>query len=91
MKPTLVRALRIAALFTGASALLWFRFASGTFRETEVDRVIAWAFLPIALLFGLGAGAMEVSGSGAVSRRDSFWALSGALLGFSILRLAGLT
>lgn len=89
MNRKILRGLRMAAIFAAVFGLLLLRFAAGLVRETEADRAVPWAFLTIAVLLGAGAWAMEMSGSGTSARRDSFWGLFAALLGFSILKLAG--
>lgn len=90
MSPKIMRAVRMIAVFLAVFAVMVLRFTSGLVRGTEADRAAPWAFLTIATLIGVGAWAMEVSGSGTAGRRDSFWGLAAALLGFSILKLAGL-
>ena len=87
---SIVRAIRMAAIFVAIFGVLFLRFAAGIVRETEADRAVPWAALAVALLVGVGAWAMEVTGSATPARRDFFWALTTALVGFSILRLAGL-
>jgi hypothetical protein len=80
------RVMRIGATFAGAWALLYLRFAAGLFSGTEVDPMVHWALLPIALLIGAANAAMEVNGSASVPRRDALWGLCGALTSFAILR-----
>jgi hypothetical protein len=87
VSPNLVRASRIIATFAVIFGVLYLRFASGIIRGTEVDRVVPWAFLVVSLLFGTGAWAMEVTGSGPLGRRDQLWGMTAALSSFAVLRL----
>ena len=82
------RILRIGGTLTAAWAVLYVRFTAGVFPPTEVDPVVHWALLPIALLVGVANAAMEVNESASVPRRDALWGLSGALASFGILHLA---
>ena len=81
------RVLRIAGTLAAAWALLYLRFSAGLFPPTEVDPLVHWALLPIALLLGVANGAMEANGVGSVPRRDALWGLVGALASFGILHL----
>jgi len=80
-----VRALRIFAMFAAAWTVLYVRFSAGVFEGTEVDSVVHWALLPIALLLAAANAAMEVNRSSSVGRRDALWGLSSALATFAIL------
>jgi hypothetical protein len=82
------RVLRIGGTLAAAWALLFLRFSAGVFPKTEVDPMIHWALLPIAVILGLANAAMEVNGSGSVRRRDAIWGLATALASFGILHLA---
>lgn len=79
------RIVRIAGTLAAAWAFLYVRFSSGVFPTTEVDPVVHWALLPIALLIAVANGAAEVNRSGSVTQRDVLWGLSGALVSFAIL------
>lgn len=79
------RVLRIAGTFAAAGALLYLRFSAGLFPSTEVDPMVHWALLPIALLLVLANAAMEANRAGSVPRRDAIWGLAAALASFGIL------
>ncbi|HSD09349.1 MAG TPA: hypothetical protein VLF14_00065 [Candidatus Binatia bacterium] len=79
------RVLRIAGAFAAAWAFLYLRFSAGLFPTTEVDPMVHWALLPIAVLLGLANAAMEANGAGSVHRRDAIWGLATALASFGIL------
>jgi hypothetical protein len=81
------RALRIGAIVAGMLAVLWIRFSSGVFPENEVSPVLHWGLLPIAFLLGLTAVALEVNASASVTRRDTLFGISAALIAFCVLRL----
>ncbi len=81
------RILRIGGTLAAAWSVLYVRFTAGIFPPTEVDPVVHWALLPIALLLGVANWAMEVNESASVPRRDTLWGLSGALASFGILHL----
>lgn len=79
------RALRIAGVFATAWTVLYLRFSAGLFTPTEVDPMVHWALLPIALLIGVATAAMEVNRSASVPRRDTMFGLSSALASFAVL------
>jgi hypothetical protein len=82
------RILRIGGTLAAAWTVLYLRFTAGIFPPTEVDPVVHWALLPIALLVGVANAAMEVNESASVPRRDTLWGLSAALASFGILHWA---
>jgi len=82
------RIARIGATFATAWAVLYFRFTAGIFPTTEIDPLVHWALLPIALLVAVANWAMEVNASASVPRRDGLWGLSAALASFGILHWA---
>jgi hypothetical protein len=79
------RAVRIAGSMIVAWGLLYLRFSSGIAPQTEVDPMVHWALLPIALLIAAANAAAEVNHSGSVPRRDLLWGLCGALVSFAVL------
>jgi hypothetical protein len=83
-----MRIVRSGGVLAAAWALLYVRFSIGLFQETEVDPVVHWALLPIALLISVANWAAEVNGSSSVARRDALWGLAAALVSFGILHWA---
>ena len=82
-----LRVLRILATFAVAWTLLYLRFKAGLVEGTEVDALVHWALLPIALLLGAANAAIEVNRSAPVPRRDFIWGLCAALASFGLLRM----
>jgi hypothetical protein len=82
-----LRLLRILGTFAVAWTVLYLRFKAGLVQGTEVDAMVHWALLPIALLLAAANAAIEMNRSASVPRRDAVWGLSAALASFGLLRL----
>lgn len=86
----LIRSMRMLGAFVLAFGFLYLVVASPLTRQTEISWAVPFGMLPIALLLGAGAWAMEVTDTPTVLRRDGLWALSVAVALFAVLRLAKL-